>query len=326
MKYRKLGNAGVELSEIGVGAWSMGSDWGEQPVDLSIRTIHRAIDCGANFIDTAAGYGDGRSEQVIAKALEQKGKDSVFVATKIHPVMPGHWPPSPYCLIEERYPESYLENSLQTRLKNLKTDAIDLLQLHTWTRAWNDHPAALEWLQKQKEKGTVRLVGISTPEHDQNAVIDLMRTGVVDTVQVIYNLFEQEPAAELLPVAEETGTGVIVRVVFDESSLAGRFSEEREFSPGDFRNQYFAGDRKKRTADRVKRIEQALEGSGYSLREAAVRFVLDHSAVSTVITGVRNEEQAEQNMKISELDPLPVELVQELRKFNWTKGFWYGGK
>lgn len=326
MKYRVLGKSGLEISEIGVGAWAFGSDWGEQPVDQSIRAIHKAIDCGANFIDTAAGYGDGRSEQVIAKALEQKGKDSVLVATKIHPIMPGAWPPSPYCMIEERFPEAYLEKSLNARLKNLKTDTIDILQLHTWTRAWNENPVALEWLQKQKQSGKVRLVGISTPEHDQNAVIDLMRFGLVDTVQVIYNIFEQEPAAELLPVAEDSGVGVIVRVVFDESSLAGRFSEDRGFSPGDFRNNYFAGDRKHRTAQRVRRIEALLKGSGYSIREAAVRFALDHSAVSTVITGIRNESQAEQNMSVSDLDPLPIELVHELRKFNWQKGFWYSGK
>jgi aryl-alcohol dehydrogenase-like predicted oxidoreductase len=126
MNYRMLGRSGVEVSEIGVGAWAMGSDWGEQPVDVSIRTLHRAIELGVNFVDTAAGYGEGRSEQVIAKALDQKGRDSVIVATKIHPVMPGAWPPSPYCQIEERYPESYLEQSLQTRLKNLRTDCIDL--------------------------------------------------------------------------------------------------------------------------------------------------------------------------------------------------------
>jgi aryl-alcohol dehydrogenase-like predicted oxidoreductase len=326
MKYRLLGRSGVEVSEIGVGSWAMGSDWGDQPVEESIRTIHRAIETGVNFIDTAAGYGDGRSEQVIAKALEQKGKGEVLVATKIHPVMPGAWPPSPYCQIEERYPESYLEQSLQTRLKNLRTDCIDLLQLHTWTRAWNQNPAALEWLQKQKKRGTVRLVGVSTPEHDQNSVIDLMREGLVDAVQVIYNLFEQEPSAELLPVAHETGTGVIVRVAFDESSLAGRFSEEREFSAGDFRSRYFAGDRKARTAARVRRIEAILEGSGYTLREAAGRFVLDHEAVSTVITGVRSPGQMEQNAALSDLEPLPLELVQPLRQFNWLKGFWYGGK
>ncbi|MEQ9825364.1 MAG: aldo/keto reductase [Puniceicoccaceae bacterium] len=326
MNYRALGKCGVQVSEIGIGTWAMGSDWGEQPVDLSIRTIHKAIEMGCNFIDTAAGYGDGRSEQVIAKALEQKGKDLVYVATKIHPVMPGPWPPSPYCEIHDRYPVSYLEQSLVTRLKNLKTDCIDLLQLHTWTRAWNRNPAALEWLQQQKQKGRIRWVGVSTPEHDQNAVIDLMRDGLVDTVQVIYNLFEQEPAAELLPVAKQTETGVIVRVVFDESSLAGRFSEQREFSSGDFRSRYFAGDRQARTAQRVRRIEACLNGSGYSIREAAARFALDCDAVSTVITGVRTEQQAAENMLLSERKPLPESLRVELHPFNWPKGFWYGGK
>lgn len=326
MKYRLLGRSGVEVSEIGVGAWSMGSDWGDQPVDQSIAAIHKALDCGANFIDTAAGYGEGRSEQVIAKALKQRNSEEVFVATKIHPVMPGEWPPSPYCMIEERYPEAYLEKSLEERLRNLKVEAIDLLQLHTWTRAWNENPTALEWLQKKKKEGKVRLVGVSTPEHDQNSVIDLMKFGLVDTVQVIYNLFEQEPAAELLPVAEETGTGVIVRVVLDEGSLAGRFTQDRVFAPGDFRNQYFAGDRLQRTLARVKSIEKLLEGTEYSVRECAIRFALDHPAVSTVVTGVRSATQAEQNMATSDLAPLPLELVAKLRRLNWAKGFWYSGK
>lgn len=326
MKYRLLGRSGVEISEIGIGTWAMGSDWGEQPVDESIAAIHKALECGANFIDTAAGYGDGRSEQVIAKALAQRGKDDVLVATKIHPVMPGEWPPSPYCMIEERYPIDYLEKSLEQRLRNLKVDTIDLLQLHTWTRAWNENPVALEWLQRKKAEGKVRLVGISTPEHDQNAVIDLMKEGLVDMVQVIYNLFEQEPAAELLPVAEETGTGVIVRVVLDEGSLAGKFSLDRVFSPGDFRNRYFEGDRLQRTVDRINRIKKTLEDTSYNLREAAVRFALDHSAVSSVITGVRNSVQASENMSISDMAPLPIELVKKLRGFNWPKGFWYSGK
>ena len=326
MKYRLLGRSGVEVSEIGIGSWAMGSDWGEQPVEESIAAIHKALDCGANFIDTAAGYGDGRSEQVIAKALAQRGKDEVFVATKIHPVMPGEWPPSPYCLIEERYPVDYLEKSLEQRLRNLKTETIDLLQLHTWTRAWNENPVALEWLQQKKKEGKIRLAGVSTPEHDQNSVIDLMRAGLVDAVQVIYNLFEQEPAAELLPVAEETGTGVIVRVVLDEGSLAGKFSLDRSFSPGDFRNRYFEGDRLQRTLDRVDRIKKVLEGSIYDIRQAAVRFALDHSAVSTVITGVRNPKQAAENMTVSDMERLPLELVEKLRKFNWAKGFWYSGK
>jgi aryl-alcohol dehydrogenase-like predicted oxidoreductase len=327
MKQRHLGKTELIVSELGIGTWAMGSDWGEQPVEQSVEAIHRAIDMGCRFIDTAAGYGNGRSEQVVARALQEyKGGETIRVATKIHPVMPGHWPPSPYCKVEERYPIAYLQNSLDERLKNLKTDCIDLLQLHTWTRAWNRNPLPLLWLAEQKKAGKVRAIGISTPEHDQNAVNDLMKAGLIDAVQVIFNLFEQEPAAELLPLALELGIGVIVRVALDESALAGRFSPDRVFAPGDFRNRYFEGDRKQRTANRIARIEELLQGSPYSLREAALRFVLDHPAVSTVITGVRDAAQAEQNMAAAAIPPLPESLHQQLRQFNWPKGFWYSGK
>jgi aryl-alcohol dehydrogenase-like predicted oxidoreductase len=327
MKLRNLGKTELIVSELGIGTWAMGSDWGEQPVEQSVEAIHRAIAMGCRFIDTAAGYGNGRSEQVVARALQQyKGGETIRVATKIHPVMPGHWPPSPYCKVEERYPIAYLQNSLDERLKNLKTDCIDLIQLHTWTRAWNRNPLPLLWLAEQKKAGKVRAIGISTPEHDQNAVNDLMKAGLIDAVQVIFNLFEQEPAAELLPLALEHGIGVIVRVALDESALAGRFSPDRVFAPGDFRNRYFEGDRKQRTANRINRIENLLQGSPYSLREAALRFVLDHPAVSTVITGVRDAAQAEQNMAAAAIPPLPEILHQQLRQFNWPKGFWYSGK
>jgi len=139
----------------------------------------------------------------------------VFVATKTPPTS-GNWPPSPYDIAEQRYPEAYLRQNIEERLECLGADKIDLLQLHTWTRAWNKRPTPFESLRKIQQEGKLGLIGVSTPEHDQNSVIDLMRGGYIDAVQVIYNIFEQEPAAELLDVAGETGTGVIVRVVFDE--------------------------------------------------------------------------------------------------------------
>ena len=326
-KFNNLGQTDLKVSKIGLGGWAFGSDWGEQPVDQSIETIVAAVESGCRFIDTAAGYGKGRSEQVIAKALSRlTADDSVAVATKIHPVMPGPWPPSPYCKIEDRYPVEHLEKLLDTSLKNLRTDAIDLVQLHTWTRAWNKNPVALEWLSEQKRKGKVKWVGVSTPEHDQNSVIDLMRRGLVDSVQLIYNLFEQEPAAELLPVANELGIGVIVRVALDEGSLVGKWTEDHSFASGDFRNQYFGGDRLQRTITRTKRVEKLLKDSGYSLREAALKFVLDHEAVDTVVVGARNKEQAEMNMRVMELPTMDSVLLERLREFNWPKGFWYSGK
>ena len=169
-------------------------------------------------------------------------------------------------------------------------------------------------------------MGISTPEHDQNVVIDLMRNGLVDSVQVIYNLFEQEPAAELLPVALETGTAIIVRVVFDEGALTGKYSANTKFPQGDFRRNYFAGDRIGRAATRAEAIKKDITGTGLTLPQAAIKFVLMHPAVSVVIPGMRNADQASANCEVSDLADIPATTMKALQRHNWRRGFWYAGK
>jgi aryl-alcohol dehydrogenase-like predicted oxidoreductase len=181
-------------------------------------------------------------------------------------------------------------------------------------------------LRTLKKEGKIRFVGVSTPEHDQNSVIDLMRNGWVDVVQVIYNVFEQEPAAELLPVAAEAGVGIIVRVVFDEGSLTGKWTSETRFPEGDFRRSYFEGDRLDRAVRRAARVAETVKGSGYSLAQAAIKFALAHDAVGTVIPGMRNPSQAEANCAASDLPPMSAELLRDLRPHNWCRGFWYAGK
>ena len=314
----------MQCSEIGFGAWAIGGNWGKQDKSDSLEALHTALDQGLNLIDTAAGYGGGRSEQVIAEVLKDR-QESIFVATKTHPE-PGAWPPDPYDVAEERYSESYLRKSVEERLRNLQTDCIDLLQLHTWTRAWNDHPTPFVTLRKLQEEGKIRWIGVSTPETDQNAVIDLMRDGWVDAVQVIYNLFEQEPAAQLLPVAEATHTAILVRVPFDEGSLTGKFSPETQFPEDDFRSNYFAGDRMARTVDHVAPVVEDAERMGYRPAALALKFILGHPAVSAVIPGMRNADQARMNTGISEeRDLTEAELIQ-LRRHQWRRGFWYAGK
>jgi aryl-alcohol dehydrogenase-like predicted oxidoreductase len=325
MNHRLLGKTGLRVSEIGFGAWAIGGSWGPQSESDSLAALARALDLGVNFIDTAAGYGDGKSERLIAQALRGR-REKVIVATKTPPRMPGHWPPSPYCVAAERYPEAYLRENVEQRLRNLGTDAIDLLQLHTWTRAWNRNPEPFAVLRKLKEEGKIRFIGVSTPEHDQNAVIDLMRDGWVDVVQVIYNIFEQEPAAELLPAAALHNVGIIVRVVFDEGALTGKWTKETRFPDGDFRQNYFAGDRLERAVARTGRVKATIEGSGVSLPQAAIQFALAHPAVGTVIPGMRSPAQAEANCAVSGLPPMPAPLLEKLRAHNWQRGFWYGGK
>lgn len=330
MHYRPFGKHGFATSEIGFGAWAIGGNgWGTQADADSLAALHRALDLGCNFIDTAAGYGNGRSERLIAQVLRERraaGKtENVFVATKTPPTA-GTWPPSPYDRVADRFSEAYLRENIAERLACLGTTKLDLLQLHTWTRAWNRDPAPFKVLRQLQREGHIGLIGVSTPEHDQNSVIDLMRGGWVDSVQVIYNLFEQEPAAELLDVARECGVGIIVRVAFDEGVLTGKFTVNTRFGTDDFRHHYFAGDRLSRAVIRTEKIRHDLIGSGYTLPQAALKWVLAHPAVSNVIPGIRNVAQAEANCAVSDLPAMPATLAEKLRHHNWRRAFWYGGK
>jgi aryl-alcohol dehydrogenase-like predicted oxidoreductase len=240
MKYRTFGRLKWQVSEIGFGAWAIGGSWGPQSDVDSLKALHRALDLGCNFIDTAQGYGDGKSERIISEVLRERRGEKVYVATKIPPA-PGAWPPAPHDRADERFSESYLAERLERSLRDLKTDCIDLVQLHTWTRAWNKDPQPLAILRKFQQQGKLRGIGISTPEHDQNSLIDLMRRGWLDSVQVIYNIFEQEPAAEFFSAAKESKVGVIVRVPFDESALTGKLTNETKIRRGRFPQQLFRG-------------------------------------------------------------------------------------
>ncbi|TWT80708.1 General stress protein 69 [Planctomycetes bacterium CA13] len=328
MHTRQLSTAGPQISEIGFGAWAIGGGWGKQEDAESMRALNMAIDRGVNFIDTAQGYGDGHSEQIIGEVLKNRS-ESIFVATKTAPAE-GPWPPSPYCRWQDRYSAAYLRANVNERLNNLGVDRLDLLQLHTWTRAWNDDPQPLMVLHRLRDEGKINLIGVSTPEQDQDCVIQLMRNGLVDVVQVIFNLFNQEAAAQILPVAAETGTGVIVRVSLDEGALTGKYTADHVFPEDDFRHRYFEGDRMRRTTERVEAIRQDIESFGlsedYTMADVALKFALARPEVSTVIAGMRNVKQVEQNTRTSQLRDLPSEMVTHLHRHNWQRGVWYSGK
>ena len=323
MRNRNFGKSGLKVSELGFGAWAIGeSSWGKQDDSESLKALHRAAELGCTFIDTAQAYGEGHSESLIAKFRKEWKGGNLVVATKTPPEG-GSWPPTPYDSADIAYPESYLRKNVEDRLRFLQTDCLDILQLHTWTRAWNRDPGPLITLRKMQKEGKIRHIGVSTPEHDQNCVVDLMRNGWIDSVQVIYNIFEQEPAAEILPVAAETGTGVIVRMAFDEGALTGKFTRDTVFPKEDFRSRYFRGDRLGRVVDRVEKVRKDLEGSDYSLPQAALKFTLAHPAVSTVIPGVRSVVQAEANFPVSDMPDLPSPLLEKLHRHIWRRAIWY---
>jgi aryl-alcohol dehydrogenase-like predicted oxidoreductase len=326
MRYRTFGKLGWQVSEIGFGAWQLGGQWGPQSDEESIAALHRAIELGVNFIDTAQAYGEGRSERVIAQVLKSHRGHRVFVATKIPPKMPGEWPPSPYDRIEDRYPGEYLRERVEQSLRDLGQDTLDLVQLHSWTRAWNGNPLALDVLKKLKKEGKIRGYGISTPEHDQNSLIEVMRNDWLDSVQVIYNIFDQEAQAEFFYAAAQSNTAVIVRVPFDESALTGKLTKDKTFAPEDFRNKYFAGDRLSRAVERAERVRQEIGSAEPDMPTAAIKFCLKPKMVSTVIPGMRNVQQAEANCRVSDLPPMSDDLERRLRAHNWRKAFWYAGK
>lgn len=330
MKSRSFGKLGWKVSEIGFGAWAIGgSAWGPQRDEDSLASLKAGLDAGMDFIDTAQGYGDGHSEQLIGQALRSRGLKlgggAVRVASKIPPqAEQGDWPPRPEETCESRYSEAYLRERVERSLKDLGAEAIDLMQIHTWTRAWNRDPSALQVLAKLKAEGKILAIGVSTPEHDQNAVIDLMRHDLVDSVQVIYNIFERECEAELLPVARVKNVAVIARCPFDESSLCGKLKPDTHFADGDFRARYFKGDRLLETIQRVEKVRETLQQLGEDdLVSAALRFCLASNAVASVIPGVRTPEQARINAAASDAAPLDHAKIHALREHIWRRGFWY---
>lgn len=327
MKYRRFGRLGWQVSEIGFGAWPLGGGmWGEQSDQDSVAALHRFLDLGGNFIDTAQAYGNGRSERVIAQALKGRpGGERVYVATKIPP-KPGSWPPSPYDTVQDRFDEAYLRERLERSLRDLDTDCIDLVQLHTWNRAWNRDPVALEVLEKFRDEGKLLGIGISAPDHDPDATDDVMHAGLVDSVQLIYSIFDQDPQAEALPVAAEHDVAIIVRVPFDEGALTGKLTPQTTFPAEDFRSRYFAGDRLERTVRRVEAIRETLGADEPDLAAAALKFALKPQAVSTVIPGMRNPRQVELNTAVSDRPPMSDEVEQRLRAHSWRRSNWYAGK
>jgi len=327
MQYRTFGKLGWKVSQIGMGTWALGSNWGPQDDGESIRALHQALDSGCNFIDTARAYGDGRSERVIARALKERStNDSVYVATKVPPILEPDWLATPYQSWQEKYPEQHIRDEVDKSLNDLNVDCLDLVQIHTWSRAWNRDPAPFEILRDCKKQGKLRAIGVSTPEIDQNSVVDLIRGGYVDSIQVIYNILDQDAQAEIFPTALEHHVAVIVRVAFDESSLTGKLTKETKFAEGDIRNSYFAGDRLSRTVDRVEKIRKTIGDAEPSMASAASKFALKPQAVSTVIAGCRNAKQARMNCAVGDLPPMSDELEHQLRDHNWRRSFWPAGK
>jgi len=323
MQYRRLGRTGLDVSEIGFGAWGIGGAmWKGSDDGESLAALSRAIELGVNFIDTALAYGHGHSELLVGKLVHERGTP-ILVATKVPPK--NHlWPARPGVGIEEVFPHDYIIRSTEQSLRNLGVETIDLQQLHVWNPEWL---ASEEWrrgFEEIKASGKVRFVGVSINDHQPDSALELIRTGLVDTVQVIYNIFDQTPDKSLFPLCVREGIGVIARVPFDEGSLTGSITAGTVFPSGDFRERYFRGDRKVEVERRVNALKSDLAHVDGSLPEIALRFCLSHPAVSTVIPGMRKIRNVETNCAASAQAPLDEETLAKLANHAWENNF-YGG-
>jgi aryl-alcohol dehydrogenase-like predicted oxidoreductase len=321
MRYRKLGRTGFEASEVGYGAWGIGgSQWLGGSDRESLAALRRAIELGLNFIDTALAYGDGHSEKLVGQVVRDTGR-RIYVATKVPPKN-LLWPARRGIGIGEVFPYEYIMRSTEQSLKNLGVETIDLEQLHVWNPEWIARDEWRRAFEELKRSGKVWAVGISINDHDPDSALEIIRTGLIDTVQVIYNIFDQSPEAMLFPLCMERQIGVIARVPLDEGSLTGKIDEKSVFEPGDFRNEYFRGDRKKQVREHVDALGRDLGPTEAPLAQIALRFCLSHPAVSTVIPGMRSVRNAEANCAASDKGPLPPETLAVLRRHAWNRNFY----
>jgi aryl-alcohol dehydrogenase-like predicted oxidoreductase len=321
MRYRKLGRTGIEVSEIGYGAWGIGgSQWGGADDDESVQALHRAIDLGLNFVDTALAYGDGRSERLVGRVVRERS-ETIHVATKVPPKN-RIWPAPDGVPLEEVFPGDYVHECAKRSLDNLGMDSVDLLQLHVWSDEWADQGDLLETIDELRSSGSIRFFGISINDHQPANALRLIESGAVDTVQVIYNVFDQSPEDELFAACREHGIGVIARVPLDEGGLTGRIGPDTEFADDDFRAHYFRGDRKREVQDRATGIAADLGIDQDELAETALRFVLSEPTVSTVIPGMRSLRNVERNIAVSDGHTLPDEVREKLRAHRWVRDFY----
>ncbi|MCK0135458.1 aldo/keto reductase [Arenibacter sp. S6351L] len=326
MEYRTFGRSGWKVSEIGFGGWQLGGTWGKVDDNNSIETLLYAFENGVNFVDTAFAYGNGHSERVIGKALNHWSSGKIYVATKITPIMDKSKSlnldnnPS----IKDCYPNWHIREIVEGSLKRLGVEQIDLLQLHLW---FEDGIINLEWLEtlnELKKEGKIDKIGVSLADIRPNQGLELAQKGLVDSIQVLFNMFEQEPADSLFPESYKTGTAIITRVPLDSGALTGTWSENTitQWAESDKRRLMYRGNRFKETLERVEKLKKLCKPFYPTLAEAALRYSLYPKEVAVVIPGMRNKQEVDLNLAISDGNNFNNELVEILRPYRWKHEFY----
>jgi len=324
MRYRTFGRTGWQVSEIGFGAWQLGGDWGKVDDAASIDTLHYAFDKGINFVDTAELYGNGHSEEVIGQALKTWKGSKIYVATKVRPIQ---WPQPNDAApqMRGRFPEWYIRENVERSLKRLGVERIDLYQMHSFMPSAVVELDWLETLNKLHGEGKIDRIGVSLRDNEPDEGVDAAQFGLVDSFQVIFNMFEQRPAQRLFPAGEKSNCAFIARVPLDSGSLVGNWAEESyaRFEKGSQQHNMFRGERFAETLKRVQALKNICLPHYPTLAEAAMRYVLSEQQVATLIPGMKNRSEVDMNIAYSDGALFPAELKQKLPPHIWVRNYYY---
>lgn len=316
MEYRRFGRTGWNVSEIGYGMWGIAGWTGSDDAE-SLGSLDHALELGCNFYDTAWAYGDGHSERLLGRLVNAHPEQRIYLASKIPPKN-RQWPSHRGSRLDNVFPPDYIREYAEKSLDNLGVPAIDLLQFHVWEDDWADDDSWIRAVEALKADGLVRAMGVSVNRWEPTNVLRTLRTGMIDAVQVIYNIFDQAPEDELFPVCRELDIAVIARVPFDEGTLTGTLTKQTTWPDGDWRNSYFVPSNLIASVDRAEAIRPFVP-EGMTMPELALRWILQEPTVSTIIPGMRKRRHVEANCAASDGRALPSILMQALRPHRWDR-------
>lgn len=323
MKYRRFGRLNWEVSEIGYGMWGMAS-WSNSSDDESLQSLQASVDLGCNFFDTAYVYGDGHSEKLLGQTVRANPQKRLYTATKIPPKN-LQWPALSDSTLKESYPPDHVEEFVHRSLKNAGFDSFDLIQFHTWQDNWMRDDRWFYKLDDLRSQKLISGIGISINRWEPWNALHAVNSGQIDSVQVIYNIFDQNPEDELFPACREQNVAIIARVPFDEGTLTGTLTKESRWPEGDWRNSYFVPENLIPSVEKADAIKKLLNewnrehSTNITMPELALRFILTNDDVSTIIPGMRKLAHVKDNLAASDLGPLPRELHEKLRAFRWVR-------
>ena len=316
MNYRMFGRTGWKVGDIGYGMWGLG-EWTGSDDEESLRSLQRAVELGCNFFDTAWSYGQGHSESLLGRLVRANPDKKLYVASKIPP-RNRKWPARTQYSLDDCYPPDHIREYVEKSLQNLGLESMDLIQFHTWNDGWAEDARWQRALDDLKREGLIKAAGISINRWEPANAIRALHTGVIDAVQVIYNIFDQNPEDELFPVCRELNIAVIARVPFDEGTLTGTLTLDSKWPEGDWRNGYFVPENLKASVERAEALRPVVP-PGTTMPEMALRFILSNPDVSTIIPGMRKLKNAEMNIAASDAGGLSPDMIQTLRAQRWDR-------